>query len=50
MDGPCCLHQGRCAGAGALFSIREIIQTTDAWTNLQNRLRLVTSTRLNWRR
>ncbi|MFV9472778.1 tape measure protein [Pseudomonas aeruginosa] len=31
-------------GLGALFSIREIIQTTDAWTNLQNRLRLVTST------
>ncbi|QZD67814.1 tape measure protein [Pseudomonas aeruginosa] len=27
-----------------MFSIREIIQTTDAWTNLQNRLRLVTST------
>lgn len=31
-------------GLGALFSVREIIQATDAWTNLQNRLRLVTST------
>lgn len=30
-------------GLTAFFGVREIIQATDAWTNLQNRLRLVTS-------
>ncbi|HHM6772744.1 TPA: tape measure protein [Pseudomonas aeruginosa] len=30
-------------GLTAFFGVREIIQATDAWTNLQNRLRLVTT-------
>ncbi|MCP8470871.1 tape measure protein [Pseudomonas triclosanedens] len=30
-------------GLTAFFGVREIIQATDAWTNLQNRLRLITS-------
>ncbi|WP_444959672.1 tape measure protein [Microbulbifer sp. VVAC002] len=38
------LLAGALAAVGAALSIREIVQYTDTWTNLTNRLRLVTDT------